>query len=161
MFTRSPLQVSQTLTATGTETLGDGYPSIRAGTGERTLLVFPGFGDAMHPGIYPPVMGPAFACYMAEYLDSHTVYLVSRPRGLPQADTAADAAERHAAMIESEGFEAVDVIGISMGGLIGLELASTHPALVERLVLANSGARIDPEAQPAVEQLYEYAIQGQ
>ncbi len=40
--------------------------------------------------------------------------------------------------------ERADVLGISLGGRIALELALRHPERVERLVLVSTSARVDP-----------------
>jgi pimeloyl-ACP methyl ester carboxylesterase len=45
-----------------------------------------------------------------------------------------------AALLEALGMARAHVLGHSMGGMIALELAARHPALVDRLVLAGTGA---------------------
>ncbi|WP_306058399.1 alpha/beta fold hydrolase [Natronococcus wangiae] len=134
--------------------LPGGHPYVRAGSGSRSLVILPGFGDAMFPGTYPPLSGLALAPYVARYLDEYAVYLLSRPRGLPAGYDADDAVATHARALESIGdaSDAVDVIGISMGGLIGQALAREEPDLVDRLVLANSACRLDDDARPTVRQ---------
>jgi pimeloyl-ACP methyl ester carboxylesterase len=47
-------------------------------------------------------------------------------------------AEDVATVIRSLGHDAVDVVGYSMGGTIGLRLALAHPELVDRLVIASA-----------------------
>ncbi|WP_252490337.1 alpha/beta fold hydrolase [Natronococcus zhouii] len=65
----------------------------------------------------------------------------------------------HARALEAIGdsSDAVDVIGISMGGLIGQALARERPELVDRLVLANSACRLDEDARPTLRQFERYA----
>src|SRR3977135_1866363 len=46
-----------------------------------------------------------------------------------------------AAFIKALGLAQVDVLGFSLGGLIGQELAIAEPRLVRRLVLVGTGAR--------------------
>lgn len=165
------------------------FPYVRAGTGDRTLLVLPGVGDALFPGTFPPGAGFGLAAYFWQYLDTHTVYLLSRPRGLPEGYTAAESADDHARLLEDapslpggasgasvangaadsggnggvdddangDADGGVDVLGISMGGLIGQQLAARHPTLVDRLVLADSAYRLDDAARDDVERMRERA----
>lgn len=119
----------------------EGFPYVRVGDSPRSLAVLPGFGDAMHPGRYPPGVGPMLAAYFARYLDEYAVYLLSRPRGLPGECTIEESADDHARLLESE-FGPVDVLGISMGGLIGQQLCVRHPDLIDRLVAASSACRL-------------------
>lgn len=129
------------------------------GDGSRALVVLPGIGDAMFPGTYPPFSGWTLAPYFARYLDDYAVYLLSRPRGLPAGYDADDAVATHRLALEAiaDEHEAIDVVGVSMGGLIGQELARRRPDLVDRLVLADSGYRIDEDARPTVRRLEYYA----
>ncbi|QCS42562.1 alpha/beta fold hydrolase [Natrinema versiforme] len=137
------------------------HPYVRTGTGRssRALVVLPGIGDAMFSGTYPSFSGWGLAPYFARYLDEYTVYVLSRPRGLPAGydpDDAVDSHERAFAEI-ADGNEAVDVIGVSMGGLIAQELARRRPDLVDRLVLANSTARIADDAESTVREFERHA----
>ncbi|WP_222918513.1 alpha/beta hydrolase [Natrinema sp. SYSU A 869] len=133
--------------------------SAGTGHGSRALVVIPGIGDAMFSGAYPPFSGWALATYFARYLDEYTVYLLSRQRGLPAGYDADDAVATHRRALESIADEskAIDVIGISMGGLIGQELARWRPELVGHLVLANSGCRLDADAHSTIRRFEKYA----
>lgn len=44
-------------------------------------------------------------------------------------------------LVRAIGFKSANVAGISMGGLIALELTLSHPEVVERLILISTGAR--------------------
>ena len=46
----------------------------------------------------------------------------------------------HVALIDHLGFDSVDVVGHSLGGLIGLHLAASHPERVRKLITLGSGA---------------------
>lgn len=134
-----------------TGTLLDEFPYVRAGDGPRTLVVLPGFGDAMFSGRYPSAAGPALATYFYRYLDEYTVYLISRPRGLPEGYTIRESADNHARILGELG--PVDVLGISMGGLIGQQLCVRHPTLVDRLVLADSACRLGDDGREPVRRM--------
>lgn len=147
-----------------TGTLPGDHPFVSVGNGSRALVVMPGFGDAMFSGRYPPFSGWALASYFAWYLDAYTVYLLSRPRGLPPGYDEDDAVRSHArafeAIADSSDVDGVDVIGISMGGLIAQSLARREPDLLDRLVLANTACRLDDDAHSAVRQFERYAREG-
>lgn len=54
------------------------------------------------------------------------------------------------ALIETLDIHRPAVLGLSFGGMIAQELATTHPACVSRLIVGACGARISQEARPAV-----------
>lgn len=143
----SPVPVMQTQTGT---LLGE-FPYVQVGDGPRTLVVLPGFGDAMFSGRYPSAAGPALAAYFYRYLDEYTVYLISRPRGLPEGYTISKSADDHARVLQELG--PVDVLGISMGGLIGQQLCIRYPTLVDRLVVASSACRLGDDGREPVRRM--------
>jgi pimeloyl-ACP methyl ester carboxylesterase len=65
-----------------------------------------------------------------------TVYLVNRPRDLPPKLTMPDLATAHADALRSRFAEPVDIMGVSTGGAIALQLAVDHPMVVRRLIVA-------------------------
>lgn len=144
-----------------TGTFPGDHPYASVGNGDRALVVMPGFGDAMFSGRYPPFSGWGLAPYFARYLDEYTVYLLSRPRRLPPGYDEDDAVRSHAdafrAIADSSDADAVDAIGISMGGLIGQALARREPELIDRLVLANSACRLDDDARSTVRRFERHA----
>lgn len=146
--------VSGASAATGT--LPGEFPYVRVGDGPRTLAVLPGFGDAMFTGRYPAVAAPILATYFRRYLDDHTVYLLSRPRGLPAGYTARESADDHARLFE-DVLGPVDALGISMGGLVAQELAANRGDLVDRLVLASTACRLGDEGREPVRRMLAYA----
>ena len=58
----------------------------------------------------------------------------------------ADFADDVAALLDSLGIGAADVIGHSMGGMIALDLAMRHPGRVRRVIFAATGTGADPRA---------------
>lgn len=134
--------------------LQDRLPYVRAGSGPRPLVLVPGLEDSMFSGTYPPGTGWLFRAYVARFVADRSVYLVSRSRGLSDDATIEDMAADYARVFDSE-LGPVDLVGISMGGMIGQVLAARRPDLIDRLVLANTGHRIADLA--AVERLRRYA----
>ena len=130
-------------------------PYVRLGGGQRPLIVVPGVGDAIFNGQYNAALGSVLRSYYRPYLDTHTLYLVSRPRGLPDGYTIEDMADDYARVADELG--GADVLGISMGGFVSQTLAADYPDLVDRHVLAMSGPRASAEGVEAVRRWRELA----
>lgn len=75
-----------------TGVLLDQFPYARMGCGPRTMVVLPGVDDAMFSGRYPPSAAWALYWYFSRFVDDYTVYVVSRPCGLPEGYAIADMA---------------------------------------------------------------------
>ncbi len=69
------------------------------------------------------------------------------------AYTTADQADDAAAVLKALGVARANIVGISMGGFISLEVALRHPALVEKLVLTSTSAGGPTHVQPGPEML--------
>lgn len=88
------------------------------------------------------------------------VYAVNRAPGMAEGTTMADIAAEHADALLAEFGEPVDVLGVSSGGSVALQLAADHPAAVRRLVIASSGYRLDPLAKESQIRYGEAAFAG-
>jgi pimeloyl-ACP methyl ester carboxylesterase len=71
-----------------------------------------------------------------------TVYRVGRRVGLKPKTTMADLANDYAVALEEELDGPVDVLGISTGGSIALQLAVDKPTMLRRLVVAGAAYRL-------------------
>lgn len=97
---------------------------------------------------------------MSRYSGRFTVHWVGRPVGMPVGSTFADMTEAIAAHLRAVFDEAVRVIGFSTGGSFALQLAATHPDLVERLVIVSSGSRLAGYAEHTQRSMIRIAARG-
>jgi pimeloyl-ACP methyl ester carboxylesterase len=81
-----------------------------------------------------PVFGQIYRTIALDHRDTGDSDLATAPY------TTADQADDAAGLLAVLGIEHANVVGISMGGFIALELALRHPELVEKLVLTGTSA---------------------
>lgn len=124
-------------------TLSGGLPYFAFGEGPP-LVVFRGLGPTntnpagiqrrFEVGLLTPLARRGF-----------TIYAVNRRRGLGVGVmTMADIATDHARAFEAEFGGPVDVLGLSTGGSVALQMAADHPDRLRRLVVAGSAYRLGP-----------------
>lgn len=100
------------------------------GSGSRVLF-FNGSGASIE--VSRPLIDLLAAHHTVLVHDQRGLGLTGVPEGpYEMADYAADAT----ALLEHVGWDRTMVFGISFGGMVALEFAVTHPAIVERLYLA-------------------------
>jgi len=114
-------------------------PHLRMGTG-APLVVIPGL--AGRHGV--PVRVGRWMQHqeIVELSGSRSVWSIDRRAGLEHGITMTDLAEEYAHTIRSLFSQPVDVVGVSTGGGIALQLAVDFPELVHRLVLVSSAYRL-------------------
>lgn len=81
---------------------------------------------------------------MRQLSHGRQVWWVNRRRNLVNGTTMGDLAEDYATMLQEWQAEPIDVVGISTGGSVALQLAADHPEAVRRLVLVASACRLGP-----------------
>jgi pimeloyl-ACP methyl ester carboxylesterase len=79
---------------------------------------------------------------IADFIGDRTVFSIDRRYDLEPGISIADLAAEYARTVGSLFDEPVDILGISTGGTIALQLAADHPELVRRLVLVSSAHRL-------------------
>jgi pimeloyl-ACP methyl ester carboxylesterase len=114
---------------------GSGMAYATWGSGSRTLLCIPG-----GPGNAAPGSGGLARLaqrQLRQLTDAgFTVWLVTRPRGMPRGHTMADIADDYAAFVRDELGGQVEVAhGISFGGVVVQYLAARHPDVVDHVVV--------------------------
>jgi len=130
-----------------TETLA-GLPSLALGPPDAPpLAILPGLSPQPAIGAGPVARGELSLAHA--FADRFRVTWLAA--GTAAADGAGDGAGRpamaavaaaHAAALRERFAEPVDVLGISTGGSIALQLAADHPGAVRRLVLVSAAARL-------------------
>lgn len=77
------------------------------------------------------------------------VFAVSPNPGMAAGTTMAEVAADYAAAIRAEFGTAVDVLGVSSGGSIALQLAADHPDVVRTLIVVSSGYTLPENVRTA------------
>lgn len=127
-----------------TGTLLGGMPYLRFGTG-TPLVVLPGFSQNNEPTVGFERMFVSQT--LMPLAASHRILrLTPRPDLDPNA-TMADIARDHADALRLEFPGPVDVMGISTGGSIALQLAADHPDVVQRLIVVSAAYKLGPEGK--------------
>jgi pimeloyl-ACP methyl ester carboxylesterase len=111
------------------------YEEVSPADPEGTVLLLCGIG-AKRQGWYRqlPVLGRRFRTIALDYRDVGDSDPATEPFSI------GDLADDVAALASELGIESASLVGISMGGFIALELALSHPELVDRLVLVVTSA---------------------
>ncbi|WP_448613838.1 alpha/beta fold hydrolase [Modestobacter sp. URMC 112] len=127
-------------------TLADGLPCLSWGSGPP-LVVLRGFMTVhANPTGLQRLAETRLLAPLARHFRVHAVGRA--PRLLP-GTTMQDIAGQHAHALDAEFGRPVDVLGVSSGGSVALQLAADHPSAVRRLVLVSAGCRLGPAARRA------------
>jgi pimeloyl-ACP methyl ester carboxylesterase len=128
-------------------------------TGNGSPLVYlPGFGPHNKPltGVARRASTAAIRWLARDF----RVYWLNRREGLGRGATVGDMAADYASAIEAGFGEPVDVLGYSIGGMLGLQLAADHPQLVRSLIVGGITQRLAPVESAAIRRYIERAEAG-
>jgi pimeloyl-ACP methyl ester carboxylesterase len=137
--------------------LKGGLPCLSFGDGPP-LVVFPGLGmtNANPTGL----QRWGELRLLAPLARAFTVYRVGRRVGLEPGTTMTDLTNDYAEALEDKFRGPVDVLGISTGGSIALQLAADWPGLVHRLVVAGAAHRLSGQGREFQRHMAQLAAAG-
>ncbi len=90
----------------------------------------------------------------------YSIYLTSRKQSLPKGYTAQDMSNDFAEMIRTDIRKPVHIMGMSSGGSSAMHLAVDHSDLVNKLVLAMTGYRLNSNGKMVAEIWRDLALAG-
>jgi pimeloyl-ACP methyl ester carboxylesterase len=110
------------------------FPVVAFGTGSTPLVIVPGLSDGLTT---VEGRGRMMAYYYRKLPDEYRVYVISRPKDLPEHNTTREMAADYAALFETIGFEpgSINLWGVSQGGMISQWIAIDNAHLLNRLCL--------------------------
>jgi len=135
--------------------LAHAMPYLALGSGPP-LVYLPGFGTTHTNPTGPQRM--VQIRFLRPFAEHFRVYALNRAPHLAPDATMATIAAQHADALSDRFAAPVDVLGVSSGGSIALQLAADYPDTVHRLVLAATGYQLSPLARDA-QQRYAHAIE--
>ena len=109
----------------------------RFGRGRDTLVILPGVSTQR-----VLTAGLAIAKAYAPLAEDYTIYLFERRNDMPPGYSVREMARDTARAIQALGLGPVNLFGASQGGMMAMVIAIEYPALVGRLVLGSTSARI-------------------
>ena len=126
---------------------GHSFVRVRGGgDADGVLVVLPGLNDPLKRVGDARWYAGLMALYLRRYRGARTAYMLSRPPGLGGATTTRGMAARYApalsALATAEGVDAVDLLGLSLGGLVAQHVAADHPERVHRTILGLAGTEL-------------------
>lgn len=120
---------------------------VSFGYGEKPFVMLPGLSDALKT-----VKGTAFPLSLMyrTFAKDYKVFVFSRKNQLSPTYTIREMADDQAQAMALLGISKAYVMGVSQGGMIAMHLAAEHPALVDKLVLANTSAKSNETMQRVI-----------
>jgi pimeloyl-ACP methyl ester carboxylesterase len=127
--------------ATFTGFSSNGIPYARISDSGPALVVFTGSELEHKPPSWTAQQG--FLVGLKRLTQNFTVYLMSRRPNMPKGYTAQDMSDDFAAMVRAEIGGPVHIMGMSSGGSSAMHFAVDQADLVDKLVLAMTGYRLN------------------
>lgn len=125
------------------------------GKGARPMVIIPGLSLRDVKGA-----GAGLALMYRIFAKDYRVYVLDKKADIPEGCTVKDLADDTAIAMEALGLSHAVIFGVSLGGMIALNLALDHPHLVDRLVLGVTLSRPNDTVQTVVNGWVESAERG-
>jgi len=123
----------------------NGVPYARISDKGPALVVFTGSELEHQPPTWTAQQG--FLVGLKRLTRQYSIYLMSRKQNLPRGYSAKDMSDDFAAMIRKDIGAPVHIMGMSSGGSSAMHLAVDHADLLNKLVLAMTGYRLNPNGK--------------
>src|SRR5687768_17872983 len=123
----------------------NGVPYAQLSNSGPALVVFTGSELEHQPPSWTAQQG--FLVGLKRLTQNYSIYLMSRKPNLPKGYTAQDMSKDFAEMIRRDIGKPVHIMGMSSGGSSAMHLAVDHADLVDKLVLAMTGFRLNPNGR--------------
>lgn len=127
----------------------NGVPYAKLSDNGPVLVVFTGSELEHQPPTKTAQQG--FYLGLKRLTQTYSIYLTSRKQNLPKGYTAQDMSNDFAEMISRDIGKPVHIMGMSSGGSSAMHLTVDHPDLVDKLVLAMTGYRLNPHGKQVAE----------
>lgn len=126
------------------------------GKGEKPLVILPGISvQSVMP--QAEMIAEAYKILAQDF----TVYVFDRRKGvLPESYTVKDMADDTVEAIEKLGLDQIDIFGASQGGMIAMEMAIHHPAMIHKMILGSTSFCVGDEQMRIFDEWMELARTG-
>ena len=127
---------------------------VSFGTGNQNLVLLPGLGDSLRS-----LQGTALplALMYKDFSKLYTVYIFSRCKNIPLGYSTKDMAQDQKEAMDILGLKSVDLIGVSMGGMIAQHFAADYPTYIKKLSIIVSAAKANPILAESIEEWLKFA----
>ncbi len=100
------------------------------------------------------------AAYCALLTDEFDVYVMDRRKNIPEEYSIEDMAEDTIKAIKKMGFDSVNIMGISQGGMISLSIAIKAPEIVNSLIVLSSSSHHNEKSEKVIKNWIDLAESG-
>ncbi|MBP3853929.1 MAG: alpha/beta hydrolase, partial [Erysipelotrichaceae bacterium] len=142
-----PIQTIQT------ETFSMEY--IHFGSGKKTMIILPGV-SVQSVMSSAQLIADAYDIFTKDY----TLYVFERRNHLPEDASIHSMAEDMHIVLSQLGLKDIYLFGVSLGGMIGLDLTIHHPEEIKAFALGSGVARLHEKSQSVLEHWISLASEG-
>ena len=114
---------------------------IKFGNGPKNFIILPGLSLTKFEG-----MGPAIANAYKLFGNDYTCYLIAPKNLLPQKYSLQEVTEDTYRAMKELGINKADYFGASMGGMLCMQMAISHPEIVNKISLGSTTPLLDEKS---------------